>query len=452
MSACARSRSRDAPGAHLGRSAACTWAGLRARDAGSCLRARARARDRRLVLRDQPHALDRHPGRRRAVSARRRLRREVEAIGFPGLGRFISWHGTIAVRRGESDRDAVRAMREAARNGRVVGLFVEGTRQKTGRPGKRPAGRRDGRAPGGVPVVPIAVYGTQFWKHRQLRAVLGRVRRAGALRRAAARAAAATRRRPPRSSGASTSSSTGSPTSTRRAGPRSDVTATVCEQHVPSSSKARSRSSGSRTSASRRSINRLTAIARGRRARDAGHDARPQGARLRVERRSVPADRHGRRRHRRPSPITKQIAMQARAAIDEADLVLFVVDARAGVTPGDEELAEILRSAKKPCWCSRTRSTTRRRRASRSSSIASASATRSRSRRCTASNTGDLLDEILDLLPGESAGAVGDDAIRVADPRPAERRQVVALQQARRRGADDRLARFPGRRATRSTR
>ena len=44
-----------------------------------------------------------------------------------------------------------------------------------------------------------------------------------------------------------------------------------------------------------------------------------------------------------PSPITKQIAQQARAAIKEADLVLFVVDARTGVTPGDEELAQILR-------------------------------------------------------------------------------------------------------------
>jgi GTPase len=49
-----------------------------------------------------------------------------------------------------------------------------------------------------------------------------------------------------------------------------------------------------------------------------------------------------------PSPVTKQIAVQARAAIGEADLVLFVVDAQAGVTPGDEELADILRRAKKP--------------------------------------------------------------------------------------------------------
>jgi GTPase len=48
------------------------------------------------------------------------------------------------------------------------------------------------------------------------------------------------------------------------------------------------------------------------------------------------------------SPITRQIAEQARAAIAEADLVLFVTDATAGVTPGDEELASILRQAHKP--------------------------------------------------------------------------------------------------------
>jgi len=46
--------------------------------------------------------------------------------------------------------------------------------------------------------------------------------------------------------------------------------------------------------------------------------------------------------------ITRSIADQARAAVAEADLVLFVVDARAGITPGDEELAEILRIARKP--------------------------------------------------------------------------------------------------------
>ncbi|MBV8562205.1 MAG: ribosome biogenesis GTPase Der [Actinobacteria bacterium] len=48
-----------------------------------------------------------------------------------------------------------------------------------------------------------------------------------------------------------------------------------------------------------------------------------------------------------PSPVTQSIAAQAREAVAEADLVLFVVDARAGVTPGDEEVAQILRESKK---------------------------------------------------------------------------------------------------------
>src|SRR5437868_7920338 len=48
------------------------------------------------------------------------------------------------------------------------------------------------------------------------------------------------------------------------------------------------------------------------------------------------------------SPIARGIVEQATAAIEESDLVLFVVDARAGITPGDEELAAILRRSKRP--------------------------------------------------------------------------------------------------------
>lgn len=47
-------------------------------------------------------------------------------------------------------------------------------------------------------------------------------------------------------------------------------------------------------------------------------------------------------------PITRQVATQARTAIAEADLALFVVDVRAGVGPGDEEIATILRRARIP--------------------------------------------------------------------------------------------------------
>jgi len=89
---------------------------------------------------------------------------KVEAVRVPGIGRFLEWHGTIAVRRGESDRVAVRKMLESARTGRVVGLFVEGTRLKTGRPGTAQPGAAMVAIQAGVPVIPMAIYGTQFWR------------------------------------------------------------------------------------------------------------------------------------------------------------------------------------------------------------------------------------------------------------------------------------------------
>jgi 1-acyl-sn-glycerol-3-phosphate acyltransferase len=89
---------------------------------------------------------------------------KVEVGGLPGVGRFLLWHGVILVRRGESDREAVRQMREYAAAGRAIGLFVEGTRQKSGRPGKAMPGAAMVAIQEDVPVVPVAVYGTQFWK------------------------------------------------------------------------------------------------------------------------------------------------------------------------------------------------------------------------------------------------------------------------------------------------
>jgi 1-acyl-sn-glycerol-3-phosphate acyltransferase len=89
---------------------------------------------------------------------------KIEAHRIPGLGQFIRMHGALAIRRGESDRDAVRLMRQAARDGRAVGLFVEGTRQLTGFPGEAQPGAAMIAIQEKVPVVPVAVYGTQYWK------------------------------------------------------------------------------------------------------------------------------------------------------------------------------------------------------------------------------------------------------------------------------------------------
>src|SRR5688572_2032749 len=46
--------------------------------------------------------------------------------------------------------------------------------------------------------------------------------------------------------------------------------------------------------------------------------------------------------------VTAGIHRQAFRGVDEADLVVFVVDARDGVTPTDRDVAEILRKAGKP--------------------------------------------------------------------------------------------------------
>jgi 1-acyl-sn-glycerol-3-phosphate acyltransferase len=89
---------------------------------------------------------------------------KAEAASYPLLGSYLRMHGAISIHRGESDRDAVRHMREAARNGNVVGLFVEGTRQRHGRPGTAQPGAAMVALQEDVPVIPVAVYGTQFWR------------------------------------------------------------------------------------------------------------------------------------------------------------------------------------------------------------------------------------------------------------------------------------------------
>jgi 1-acyl-sn-glycerol-3-phosphate acyltransferase len=89
---------------------------------------------------------------------------KVEAHRIHGLGQLIRSFGTIAVRRGESDREAVRQMREAVRDGRALGLFVEGTRQLTGAPGRVQPGAAMVALQEDVPVVPAAIYGSHDWR------------------------------------------------------------------------------------------------------------------------------------------------------------------------------------------------------------------------------------------------------------------------------------------------
>jgi 1-acyl-sn-glycerol-3-phosphate acyltransferase len=89
---------------------------------------------------------------------------KTELFGIPGLAQLMRAHGTLAVRRGESDRDALRRMREAVRRNELLGLFVEGTRQRSGVPGKAKPGTAMVAIQEGVPVVPAAIHGSQYWR------------------------------------------------------------------------------------------------------------------------------------------------------------------------------------------------------------------------------------------------------------------------------------------------
>jgi GTPase len=114
------------------------------------------------------------------------------------------------------------------------------------------------------------------------------------------------------------------------------------------------------------------------------------------------------------SPITRSIAEQARAAVEQADLVLFVTDAKTGITPGDEEIADILRRAGKPVLLV----------ANKVDDPAQESLALEFHRLGLGDpvplsglhghGTGDLLDEIVARLPGRAPAEPGEEAIRVA--------------------------------------
>jgi 1-acyl-sn-glycerol-3-phosphate acyltransferase len=89
---------------------------------------------------------------------------KVEAHRVPGLGPFIRTFGTLSVRRGESDREAVRKMREVVRAGEALGVFVEGTRQRNGVPGHVQPGAAMVALQEDVSVICAAIHGTQYWK------------------------------------------------------------------------------------------------------------------------------------------------------------------------------------------------------------------------------------------------------------------------------------------------
>jgi GTP-binding protein len=115
-----------------------------------------------------------------------------------------------------------------------------------------------------------------------------------------------------------------------------------------------------------------------------------------------------------PSPLTQQVVEQARRAIAEADLVLFVVDTRAGITPGDEELAAILRHSHKPIFLIANKIDEPGREAEAFEFHRLGLGDPVPISSIHGHGTGDLLDAIVARLPGSGPAEAGEEAIRVA--------------------------------------
>jgi GTP-binding protein len=114
-----------------------------------------------------------------------------------------------------------------------------------------------------------------------------------------------------------------------------------------------------------------------------------------------------------PDPISGSIRDQARAALADAQVALFVYDAKAGLRPGDDELADLLRRTKMPVVVAANKIDVARdiplaaeaHRLGFGEPMAVSAAQ--------GLGTGDLLDRLVELLPEDDAEP-DEDVVRLA--------------------------------------
>lgn len=96
-----------------------------------------------------------------------------ELFNVPVLGKIISNVHAFPVKRGLSDREALRKGLSVLKEGHVLGLFPEGTRSKTGELGKGLAGAGFFALRSNAVVVPCAIIGP-YRPFRRLKVVYGK--------------------------------------------------------------------------------------------------------------------------------------------------------------------------------------------------------------------------------------------------------------------------------------
>ncbi|MHB1570438.1 MAG: ribosome biogenesis GTPase Der, partial [Solirubrobacteraceae bacterium] len=112
--------------------------------------------------------------------------------------------------------------------------------------------------------------------------------------------------------------------------------------------------------------------------------------------------------------LARQIQDQARAALADADAVVLVVDARAGLRPGDEELAGLLRASPLPVLVAANKIDSVRDLPLAAEFYALGLGEPVAVSAAQGLGTGDLLDRIAALAPGVPDDATDEDAIRLA--------------------------------------
>jgi GTP-binding protein len=115
-----------------------------------------------------------------------------------------------------------------------------------------------------------------------------------------------------------------------------------------------------------------------------------------------------------PDPMASAILDQVRAALQIADIAVFVVDAKAGVRPGDEELADILRRWGKPVIVAANKVDVAKNIPEAAEFYRLGLGEPMPVSAAQGLGTGDLLDKIVELLPEEDPSAVEDDILRLA--------------------------------------
>lgn len=83
-----------------------------------------------------------------------------ELFRVPILGKLLSIYGTFPIKRGGNDRKAIKTGLEILKNGKVLGIFPEGTRSKTGEMGKGLPGAALFALKSDAIVIPIGIAST----------------------------------------------------------------------------------------------------------------------------------------------------------------------------------------------------------------------------------------------------------------------------------------------------